>query len=201
MHFNEMLFYICGIALAISAVLISFIGLKVKTFPGRFFPLVLVWFVVLVGGATTFSVLHAQDVEEEKAAEFEEANEEIEEEQTSEPFEEAEEEGSEVEEEKEEATEEADAEAGGQVFVSASCGGCHTFAAAGSNGSIGPDLDQTITAADDEAKIEEMIVEPNVEVTEGFTEGIMPTTYSETLSAEELRDLVAFIYVNSSAEG
>ena len=37
---NETLFYICGIALAVSAVLISFVGLKVKSFPGKAFPLV-----------------------------------------------------------------------------------------------------------------------------------------------------------------
>lgn len=115
MHFNETLFYVCGIVLAISAVLISFVGLKVRSFPGRFFPLVLVWFVVFVGGATTFSVLHAQDLEEEKAHEFEEANEEIEAEQTSEPFEEAEEEGSAVEEERSEA--EAESEGGGSTTL------------------------------------------------------------------------------------
>lgn len=107
MHFNETLFYVCGIALAVSAVLISFVGLKVKSFPGRVFPLVVVWFVVFVGGATTFSVLHAKDLDEEKAHEFEQANEEIEKEQTTEPFEEAEEEGSEVEAEREGAEAEA----------------------------------------------------------------------------------------------
>jgi len=209
MHFNETLFYICGIALAVSAVLISFIGLKVKTFPGRFFPLVIVWFVVLLGGATTFSVLHAKDLDEEKAAEFSEANSEIEEEQSAEPFEEAEEEGSEVEEEREEASEEAeteggaetqgDAEAGAQVFTAAGCAGCHTFAAAGAEGSVGPNLDESITAEDDEASIEAMIVDPNSEIVEGFAEGIMPATFGETLSEEELDDLVAFIYVHSAA--
>jgi len=75
---SEALFYIFGIALAVSAVTFSFLGLKVKGFPGRAFPLVVLWFVVLVGGATTYSVLHAQHVEEEKAHEFEHANEEIE---------------------------------------------------------------------------------------------------------------------------
>jgi plastocyanin len=77
---NGDLFYICGIALAISAVLISFVGLKVKGFPGKAFPLVVLWFAVLIGGAATFSVLHAKDEESEKAAEFEEAGEKFEEE-------------------------------------------------------------------------------------------------------------------------
>lgn len=75
---SETLFYVFGIALAVSAVGVSFLGLYVKGFPGKAFPLVVLWFVVLVGGATTYSVLHAQHVEEEKAHEFEHANEEIE---------------------------------------------------------------------------------------------------------------------------
>jgi plastocyanin len=78
---NETLFYVCGIALAISAVVVSLIGLRVKDFPGRFMPLVALWFVVLVGGATTFAVMHAQDEEKAKAAELSHANEEIEEEE------------------------------------------------------------------------------------------------------------------------
>ena len=75
---NETLFYVCGIGLAVSAVLISLIGLKVKSFPGRAFLVVLLWFAILVGGATTFAVLHAKDEEKAKAAEFEKAGEEFE---------------------------------------------------------------------------------------------------------------------------
>ena len=75
---NQTLFYVCGIALAVSAVLISFVGLKAKAFPGRAFPIVILWFALLVGGATTFSVLHAKDEDKQEAAEFEQANEEFE---------------------------------------------------------------------------------------------------------------------------
>jgi plastocyanin len=80
---NGDLFYICGIGLAVSAVVISFLGLRVKSFPGKAAPLVALWFVVLVGASATFSVLHAQDEEAAKAAEFESANEEIIEEEAS----------------------------------------------------------------------------------------------------------------------
>lgn len=69
MHLNETLFYVFGIGAAVSAVLFTFIGLKVKGFPGKAAPLVVIWFVVFVGGAATFSVLHAQDVEAEHAHE------------------------------------------------------------------------------------------------------------------------------------
>ena len=57
---NETLFYICGIGLAVSAVLFSFVGLKVKNFPGQSLPAGRALVRVLVGGATTFAVLHAQ---------------------------------------------------------------------------------------------------------------------------------------------
>lgn len=82
---NETLFYICGIALAVSAVVTSFIGLRVKGFPGKLGPLVALWFAVLVVGSATFAVLHAQDEEKAKAAETTKANEENEEEEADVP--------------------------------------------------------------------------------------------------------------------
>jgi hypothetical protein len=79
---NGDLFYICGIVLAVSAVAVTFLGLRVKGFPGRLAPLVTLWFVVFVVGSTTFSVLHSQDEEEhhEQEAGLEHATEEAEEE-------------------------------------------------------------------------------------------------------------------------
>jgi plastocyanin len=66
---NETLFYMCGGILAASAVIVSLLGLKRKDFPGKALPLVILWFAIFVGGATTFAVLHAQDEEQAKAAE------------------------------------------------------------------------------------------------------------------------------------
>ena len=80
---NGDLFYICGIALAVSAVVFSFIGLRIKGFPGKAAPLVALWFVALVGASATFSVLHAQDEEAAEAAELESANEEFTKEEAS----------------------------------------------------------------------------------------------------------------------
>jgi plastocyanin len=80
---NGDLFYICGIALAVSAVVFSILGLRVKSFPGKAAPLVALWFAVLVGAGATFSVLHAEDEETVKAAELESANEEITKEEAS----------------------------------------------------------------------------------------------------------------------
>ena len=75
---NGDLFYVFGIALAVSAVLVSLIGVRSEKFPGRAFPVVILWFAILVGGATTLAVLHAKDEEKGKAAEFQGKNQEIE---------------------------------------------------------------------------------------------------------------------------
>jgi len=75
---NGDLFYVCGGALAVSAVLVSIAGLRLKGFPGRFAPLVALWFAALVGASTTFAVMHAQDEEKAKAAELTKADEEAE---------------------------------------------------------------------------------------------------------------------------
>jgi plastocyanin len=83
---NETLFYICGIGLAVSAVLFSFVGLRVKNLPGKAFPLIVLWFAILVGGAATFAILHAKDEEKAKAAELEQAGKEIEKDQTTGPY-------------------------------------------------------------------------------------------------------------------
>lgn len=80
---NETLFFVCGIALAVSAVLVSFIGLRVKSFPGKAGPLVALVFAVLIGATTTFAVLHAKDEDKAKAAELSKADEEAEKEESS----------------------------------------------------------------------------------------------------------------------
>lgn len=82
---NETLFYLCGGVLAVSAVTVSFVGLKVKDFPGRAMPFIILWFAIFVGGATTFAVLHAQDEEAAEASELEHAGKEIEGAQRDEP--------------------------------------------------------------------------------------------------------------------
>ena len=82
---NELLFYLCGGVLAVSAITVSFVGLKVKDFPGRALPIVILWFAIFAGGATTFAVLHAQDEEAAEASELEHAGEEIEKAEHDEP--------------------------------------------------------------------------------------------------------------------
>ena len=77
---NETLFYVCGIVLAVSAIVVSFVGLKLKDFPGKALPLVVLWFAIFVVGATTFAVKYSGEEHEAKAAEYAKFNEELEEE-------------------------------------------------------------------------------------------------------------------------
>jgi len=93
------------------------------------------------------------------------------------------------------------AAAGKTVFTGSSgCSSCHTFAPAGSNGTIGPNLDTAPTSdakADNNmalaAFIKESIVDPDAYIAKGFSKGIMPTTFKSSLSATQINDLVAFI--------
>ena len=64
---NGTLFYIFGGALAASAVIVCLLGLKLEKFPGRVAPIVALWFIALIGCATTFAVLHSQDEEHHRA--------------------------------------------------------------------------------------------------------------------------------------
>src|SRR5262245_60784034 len=78
---NSTLFYISGGVLAGSAVVVSFLGLKIENFPGRAAPLVALWFIALIGCATTFGILNSQDEEEARASELVAAGEEVEKEE------------------------------------------------------------------------------------------------------------------------
>ena len=73
-----------------------------------------------------------------------------------------------------------DAANGEMVFASAGCGGCHTFEAAGSSGSVGPNLDESSASFDE-------VVE---QVTNGC--GAMPA-FGDELSEQEIRDVAAFV--------
>jgi len=75
---NETLFYICGVVLAVSAIVVTFVGLKSEKFPGRALPLVVVWFAVFVVGAATFAVRYGTEEQEHREHEQARESEEIE---------------------------------------------------------------------------------------------------------------------------
>ncbi len=82
--------------------------------------------------------------------------------------------------------------AGAQVFADFGCGGCHVLAAAGSSGSTGPDLDQVLPGQDP-AKIHEDIVDPEAVITKGYPAGIMPSNFGDTMTEQQLNDLVQYL--------
>ena len=84
-----------------------------------------------------------------------------------------------------------DPAAGKEVFV-AQCGACHAFSPAGTSGAAGPNLDEALEGDEPEA-VREAIVDPNEEIAEGFAPNVMPQNFEETLTAEQLDDVVAFL--------
>lgn len=92
-------------------------------------------------------------------------------------------------------------EPGAEVFLGSGCGNCHTFAAAGTTATTGPNLDEYLAPDDTAAGIEEMIIDPEAEIAEGYAAGVMPQTYGKSIPPEELEGLVQFLVDNSPAEG
>jgi mono/diheme cytochrome c family protein len=89
---------------------------------------------------------------------------------------------------------------GAQVFANNGCGGCHTLAAAGSGGTVGPDLDEALPGQS-AAMIEESIADPNAKIVKGYPANVMPQNFSETLSKKELEDLVQYLLQSTKGGG
>jgi cytochrome c oxidase subunit 2 len=93
----------------------------------------------------------------------------------------------------------ATASPGQKIFTGPlGCGGCHTLAAAGTKGTVGPDLGNI--SADAKAAgqsipdfIRESIVDPNKYIAKGYPPNVMPGNFGSTLSKQQLDDLVKFI--------
>jgi mono/diheme cytochrome c family protein len=87
---------------------------------------------------------------------------------------------------------------GGQVFANYGCAACHTMAAAESTGNVGPNLDDDLPGQSAE-EIRTSIVDPDAEIVQGFSAGIMPNDYEATIPAPELDLLVKFLETCSGA--
>jgi len=89
------------------------------------------------------------------------------------------------------------AKAGAPLFKSQGCNGCHTFKPAGSNATIGPDLDklpQYAKQANDGSLAEftsESIKNPGAYLQPGY-QNVMPN-FGQTLSDKQVADLVAYL--------
>jgi mono/diheme cytochrome c family protein len=89
----------------------------------------------------------------------------------------------------------AGAKSGEQIFTAAGCGGCHTFGPAGTQGNIGPSLDDLASAAGNmppEEFVRQSILDPNAQVAEGFNPGVMPP-FEGRLTDAQVQALVDYL--------
>jgi mono/diheme cytochrome c family protein len=88
--------------------------------------------------------------------------------------------------------------AGKALFLSNGCGGCHTFKPAGTNGKVGPDLDNLAADAKKanqgsvEAYARASIENPDAYIAPGFPKGVMPA-FKGKLTDSQINELVAFL--------
>jgi mono/diheme cytochrome c family protein len=92
----------------------------------------------------------------------------------------------------------AQARTGEQIFTAAGCAGCHTFAPAGSNATIGPSLDELAGAAGDrvpgtsaEDYIRESLTTPDAFLVEGF--GNAMPSYEGRLTDRQVQALIEYL--------
>jgi mono/diheme cytochrome c family protein len=94
---------------------------------------------------------------------------------------------------------------GKQIFTGVGgCGSCHTLAAAGTTGTVGPNLNTLkaacATPASQQARgstfekcVTTAITDPYKYIPTGYHSGIMPDTFSKTLSPSQIQALVSFL--------
>ncbi len=96
--------------------------------------------------------------------------------------------------------------AGKAVFTgSAGCASCHTLAAAGATGTVGPDLDvrlrtdcasaasKPIRGSTLQQCIQTAITKPYAYIPPGYHAGIMPSSFAQTLTSTQIQALVNFL--------
>ena len=81
---------------------------------------------------------------------------------------------------------------GRRIFVETGCGSCHRLAEAGTNGTTGPNLDETLEGRS-ESFVRASIVDPDAVVAEGFSRDVMPSDYGDRLSNRDLEALVEYL--------
>ena len=100
--------------------------------------------------------------------------------------------------------------AGKSVFTGiGGCSSCHTLAAAGATGTVGPSLDTRLKSdcANAQSKkvrgstlskcIHEAIVKPYAYIPSGYSAGVMPNNFSQKLKPSEIQALVNFLVADA----
>jgi mono/diheme cytochrome c family protein len=73
------------------------------------------------------------------------------------------------------------------------CGTCHTLQAAGTAGTVGPDLDEVLPGKSAK-EIEQDIVDPDAQIAQGFQPGVMPQDFEQTFGeGNALQELVRYL--------
>ena len=92
----------------------------------------------------------------------------------------------------------AQAKTGEQIFTAAGCAGCHTFGPAGSNGTIGPNLDELAAAAakrepgkSAEEYVRESLLKPEAFLAPGF--GNAMPSFEGRLTDEQIQALTDYL--------
>ncbi|HET6917448.1 MAG TPA: c-type cytochrome, partial [Acidimicrobiales bacterium] len=82
---------------------------------------------------------------------------------------------------------------------SAGCGTCHTLSAAGTTGTVGPNLGPRLVHRSKKAGmslkpfIMDSILKPNAFIANGYGPNVMPQTFGQTLTQTQVQALVNFI--------
>jgi mono/diheme cytochrome c family protein len=91
------------------------------------------------------------------------------------------------------------ATSGQQIFVAAGCGSCHKLAKAGTNGTIGPSLDDLASVAGKqepgtsaEDYVRQSILDPEAFTVKGFQAGVMPS-FKGRLDDKQVQALVDYL--------
>jgi cytochrome c oxidase subunit 2 len=74
----------------------------------------------------------------------------------------------------------------------ASCKNCHTLADASANATIGPNLDEAIPGMS-KAEIRKAIVDPDAEIEDGYSPGVMPGNFEDTLGDSGVDAVVEYL--------
>jgi cytochrome c oxidase subunit 2 len=80
----------------------------------------------------------------------------------------------------------------GKTLFTQQCGTCHALADAGTTAEVGPNLDEALKGKSADF-IRESIVNPNAEIAPGFQPNVMPSTFGESLSQQQLDSLVEYL--------
>ena len=79
-----------------------------------------------------------------------------------------------------------------QAAQPVACGSCHTLADAGTSGTTGPDLDKVLKGKSP-AFIKQSITDPNAQIAPGYSPGIMPQNFGQSLKPAQLAALVKYL--------